>query len=39
VEHLAPTGEAGAKRRVRVLSAWRLFLAPGIKILMLAAGK
>jgi len=39
VNHLAPTGEAGAKRRVRILSAWRHFLAPGIKILMLSAKK
>src|SRR5579859_7358628 len=39
VNHLAPAGEAGAKRRVRDLRAWRHFLAPGIKILMRGAKK
>jgi len=31
--------EVGAKRGVRILSAWRLSLAPGIKILNLGAEK
>ncbi len=34
MNYLAPAGEAGAKLRVRDLSAWRSSWAPGIKILM-----
>src|SRR5579863_6581570 len=36
---LSLRGEAGAKRRVRVLSAWRRLWAPSIKILRRSAGK
>ena len=39
VDGLSPRGEAGAKRRVRVLSAWRHLLTPSIKILTRSAGK
>ena len=39
LRNLAPTGEVGAKRRVRIRSAGRLFWAPGIKIQMCDARK
>jgi len=35
VDRLARSGEAGAKRRVRDLSAWRHSLAPGLDFYIL----
>jgi len=38
LDNLAPTGAVGAQRRVRIRSAWRRILAPGIKILLPGTG-